>query len=361
MKKLRVAIIGQGRSGRDIHGKFFKSEANIYCDVVAIVDAIEERRIRAREEFSCDVYADYRELFTRKDIDLVVNASFSHLHYSISRDLLEHGFNVLTEKPFARTSYECMELIRIAKKNNAVISAFHQTLFDPTFVKLKEIIASRKIGEVKQINLCYSGFARRWDWQTLQAFCGGGLYNSGPHPVAQALDFLGWDKATEIKFSKLDTMLTSGDANDYCKIILTAPSKPVIDLEVISANGFAGETFRVLGTKGSVSARGNTYTIKYIKPEELEPRPVIFTPLFNENRCPAYCSEKLNIYEETETLAGSNFTTSVQLYYEQLYNSIVNNTPLTVTPEMATEVIRVIEEVHAKNPLPVIYGRSENE
>ena len=26
MKKLNVAIIGQGRSGRDIHGAFFKSE-----------------------------------------------------------------------------------------------------------------------------------------------------------------------------------------------------------------------------------------------------------------------------------------------------------------------------------------------
>ena len=28
MKKLNVAIIGQGRSGRDIHGAFFKSEFN---------------------------------------------------------------------------------------------------------------------------------------------------------------------------------------------------------------------------------------------------------------------------------------------------------------------------------------------
>ena len=28
MKKLNVAIIGQGRSGRDIHGAFFKSEYN---------------------------------------------------------------------------------------------------------------------------------------------------------------------------------------------------------------------------------------------------------------------------------------------------------------------------------------------
>ena len=70
MKKLNVAIIGQGRSGRDIHGAFFKSEYNEKFNVIAVVDALEERRIRAKEEWGCDVYADYRELFGRTDIDL---------------------------------------------------------------------------------------------------------------------------------------------------------------------------------------------------------------------------------------------------------------------------------------------------
>ena len=47
MKLLNVAIIGQGRSGRDIHGAFFKSENNKKYNVVAVVDMLEERRIRA--------------------------------------------------------------------------------------------------------------------------------------------------------------------------------------------------------------------------------------------------------------------------------------------------------------------------
>ena len=73
MKKLNVAIIGQGRSGRDIHGAFFKSENNTKFNVVAVVDSLDERRIRAKEEYGCDVYADYRALFGRDDIDLVIN------------------------------------------------------------------------------------------------------------------------------------------------------------------------------------------------------------------------------------------------------------------------------------------------
>ena len=37
----------------------------------------------------------YKELLNKKDIDLVVNASFSDMHFAITKDLLEHGFNVL--------------------------------------------------------------------------------------------------------------------------------------------------------------------------------------------------------------------------------------------------------------------------
>lgn len=47
MKKLRVAIIGQGRSGRNIHGAYFLSELNEKFEVVACVDEIPLRRLVA--------------------------------------------------------------------------------------------------------------------------------------------------------------------------------------------------------------------------------------------------------------------------------------------------------------------------
>ena len=54
MKKLRVAIIGQGRSGRDIHGNYFLQPENNIIEVVAVVDAIEDRRERAKKDFGCE-------------------------------------------------------------------------------------------------------------------------------------------------------------------------------------------------------------------------------------------------------------------------------------------------------------------
>ena len=355
MKKLRVAIIGQGRSGRNIHGKFFRSEDNTFCRVVAIVDADEFRRNRAAEEFGCDVYADYTELFGRDDIDLVVNASYSHMHYPISKDLLLHGFNVLSEKPFGRTAYECADLIKIAKDKGTIIAAFHQTLLTPIVLKLKEIIASGILGEIHQIDLTYSGFARRWDWQTMQSWCAGSVYNSGPHPIGQALDLLGWDKETRVVYAKYGKSLTSGDAEDYAKILLTAPGKPIVDIEINSADPFAPDAFKICGSKGALTATQAKYKIKYLETAELEPRPVVSGFLSSPEGEPIYCSEKVEPKVIEEEVKGGSFDAAVLAFYQSMYATILEGQPLVVTPEMACEVIRVIEKCAAENPLPLLY------
>ena len=191
MKKLRLALIGQGRSGRDIHGSFLKTCENVYFEVAAVVEADEFRRMTAEKEYpGCKVFENYQELFALTDIDLVVNASYSHMHYAITKDLLQHQFNVLVEKPFARNYYECCDLMNVAKENNVILAVFQQSFLAPYYIAAKEIAVSGRLGDIKQINVSFNGFSRRWDWQTLQAKMGGSVYNTGPHPIGLALGFL---------------------------------------------------------------------------------------------------------------------------------------------------------------------------
>ena len=358
MKKMQVAIIGQGRSGRNIHGRFFRSELNELCRVAYVVELDELRRQRAAEEYGCPVLSDYTELFELKDVDLVVNASFSHMHYQITKDLLSHGFNVLSEKPFARSYYECMDLINTAKENGAVLSAFHQSLYAPSFQNVKKIIADGKLGDILQINLKYSGFARRWDWQTLQSFCAGGIYNTGPHPIGQALDLLDWDDSARVAYSSLKTVLTSGDSDDYAKIIIETPGKPTVDIEVISADAFSGDyVFKIFGSKGTLISTNSSYKLKYVDDFSAFPeRPVIRTPLSGENGDPIYCSEKLTFIEEEAKIEGSSFDVAVKTFYEQMYGRIMEGKELDITAEKAAKVIAVIEECHARNPLPLRFN-----
>lgn len=356
MEKIKIAIIGQGRSGRDIHGNFFRNEKNVYCDVVAVVEYDEARRAQALEEYpGCRVYGDYRELFGQTDIQLVVNASFSDEHYPITKDLLQHGFNVVVEKPMARNYYECCDLIKTAKDNNVLLAVFQQSFFAPYYAVTKTIADSGKLGEIRQVSIHFNGFARRWDWQTLQWRMGGSVYNTGPHPIGFALGILDFSPDARVEYSKLGLAMTSGDAEDYAKIIMSAPGKPVVDVEISSMDAYSNYNLKFQGTRGTLEATTVAYKLKYYTDEENPAQPLQVESLKNAEGNPMYCGEKLVCHEESGEFKGTGFNVAVEEFYKMVYNKLKHDTPMAVTPEMAARIVNIIETVHGQNPLPILY------
>lgn len=354
--KLNLAIIGQGRSGKNIHGVYYRSERNEYFNVKYVIDFDESRREKALGLYpGCTTFADYRELFNHDDIDLVVNASYSEMHYEITKDLLEHGKNVLTEKPFARNGYECEVLMETAKKNNVLLAVFHNTQLAPFYLHAIELINNGTLGDVKQISIRYNSLSRRWDWQTLQKKLAGSIYNTGPHPIAMALGFLGFDKDARVIYSKLDTALTSGDADDYVKVLIEAPKKPLIDIEINSTDCFTDYNVKIQGSKGCMKCTPQKYSLRYIVDGENVERPVIEESLQNADGEPIYCSEKLVRHDEDGTYNGTAFDVGTAGIYESVYYALTEGKELAVTSPQAAMVIEVIERTHAENPLPVKY------
>ncbi len=350
MKKLRVAIIGQGRSGRNIHGAYFRSDENLYYQVVAVVEKDESRRNLALEEYpGCEVYEDYRELYG-KPIDLVINTAFSELHYPISKDLLEHDLSVLVEKPMARNYEEAMDLIRIAKERKALFAVFQQSLLMPYYVHLKETIASGKLGRITQVNINYSYFGRRWDWQTQRSHMGGSVYNTGPHALGFALDLMDFSEDVKVVYSKLDSVLTSGDAEDTAKIILAAPGKPVVDVEINSNDAYSDYKLKVLGSRGTYKTDVRHYDMKYIIDGENPEQPETSEPLTNSEGLPTYCMEKLIIHEESGDFTEAPSKVATARFYEMVYKRLTEGKPMTVTAENIAKLISVIETIHKQNP-----------
>lgn len=355
MNKINVAIIGQGRSGRDIHGKFFKSDKNAVVNVVAVAELDPIRRERALSEYpGCEVYEDYREFYKRNDIDIVLNSTYSQDHYAIAKDLLENGMNVIVEKPFARNRYECDNLIKLAKDKGLILAVFQQTFLATYYTQTKKVIESGKLGDIKQIDITFSGFARRWDWQTLQSKMAGNIYNTGPHPIGIGLGLLDFDDKTEVVFSRLATTeFSSGDSDDYAKIILTAPGKPVVDIEINSNDAYAADNIKILGSKGTYKCTPSKYELKFFEKDENEARPVVFGSLKDENDYPIYCSEKLISHEESGEYVGDAFDLGTELFYKMVHAHITEGKPMEVTAEQAAKIISVIEKVHAENPLQI--------
>lgn len=354
MKKLIVAIIGQGRSGKDIHGTYFCSEQNAYYHVKYVVEEDEGRRQTSLTRYAgCCVLADYRELFGKTDIDLVVNATYSYEHYEITKDLLSHGFNVLVEKPFARNQHECEELIGLAKKNGVTLAVFQQTFYAPFYRHILRLIQDNTLGDIVQVSIRYNALARRWDWQTLQKKMGGNAYNTGPHPFGIALGILGFDADTRVAFARLkNTEMFSGDADAYCKVVLDTPGKPVVDIEINNTDAYSNYNVKLQGSTGTFKCTPSAYEMKYVVKGENPPRPVVESFLHDGTGKPMYCSEKLVCHEESGRYDGTAFDAGTRGLYENLYYAITEGKPMYVTPEMSQKIISVIEILHAQNHLP---------
>lgn len=349
MQKKRVALIGFGRSGGDIHGAFFGSSRNEWFEVVAVVDELEIRRKRAKEKFGCDVYADYHELLDRKDIDLVVNASYSHQHYPIALDLLKHGFNIVTEKPFSVHAEQCDDLIAAAKESGASLCVFQQSHFAPYYQEIMRIVNSGVLGRIAQVKIQFSGYSRRWDWQCSQAYGGGCLRNTGPHPMEQAINF--FDDATPpTVVAYMDKLNSWGDAEDFAKLILTAPGKPIVEVEISGCNAYAEDYYVIQGEYGTLKATQQSIDYKYLDPVTLPKHELIMESLQGAEGRPAYCGEKKEWNEVHMAMEGDAFGAAVMGYYSNVYDHLTQGTPLVIRPEKIRQVIAIMDEAHRQNP-----------
>jgi predicted dehydrogenase len=336
--------------------------------IAAIVEPLAKRRERAEKEYGCALFSDYKELFGHaSEYDLVVNSTPSHLHVPVTLDLLKNGFNVLCEKPFAHTAAEVDEMIETAKKNNRVLAVFQQSRFMPSFKEVKRILDSGILGRIIQISMNYNGFGRRWDWQTIQEYNAGSLYNTGPHPVDQLLQLLDYDGMPDVK-CYMDRVNTFGDAEDYVKLIMTAPDKPIIDLEISSCNPYPQAHYNIQAQYGGLSGNESRLDYKYYVRETAPEQHLTREPIENPDGTPAYCREKLEWVEKSWTAGGKESAESsdtsyvpkeppadpAKAFYNMLYEHIVNNAPLEVTLQQVRQQIAVMEECHRQNPLSTL-------
>jgi len=345
--RIRVGVLGQGRSGRNIHTSWFKHSPRKY-KIVAVSDLLKERRDRAEEEYRCETYANYQDLLAREDIELVVNSLPSHLHPQGTIEALKAGHNVVCEKPLAPSVKDVRKMISTAKQANRVLAPYQQSRYAPHFQQIQKVIQSGILGRIVMIKISYNGFARRWDWQTLQEFKAGNLLNTGPHPMDQAMCLLDWKKP-QVQ-CLMDRANSFGDAEDHVKVLLTRKGSPTIDLEISSCCAYPGDMYQVYGTLGGLSGGARSLRWRYFNPKRAPRQELIREPLPG----PSYCREDLKLTEKTwapSEIQKDSFGYMSKMFYDHIYKVLRQGVPLYITPEQVAVQIGVIEECHRQNPL----------
>jgi predicted dehydrogenase len=149
MKTIKVGIIGFGYWGPNLTRNFHEIPAS---ELVAIADTKDDRLQRAHNLYP-DVLLvkDYAELF-RLGLDAVVISTPPVTHFSIAKDCLEHGLNVLVEKPMTLNSRDAKELIEIADAKDLTLMVGHTFEYNSAVLALKKYIDSGELGDIYYID-----------------------------------------------------------------------------------------------------------------------------------------------------------------------------------------------------------------
>ena len=74
-------------------------------------------------------------------------------HFPLTRDALEAGAHVLVEKPAAGSHEEVLQLLDLAQQTNRVVVENHNYVWDPAIVRMRELVADGRLGEVRHVEV----------------------------------------------------------------------------------------------------------------------------------------------------------------------------------------------------------------
>jgi len=146
-KQIRVGVVGCGYWGPNLV-RNFKSLAD--CNLEMMCD-VSEQRLKHLRSLYPDVKGEreFEHLLNGAGLDAIVIATAVRLHYPMAKASLLAGKHTFIEKPMATSSRECEELIAIAEEKGLVLMVGHTFLYSPVVKKIKEIVESGDLGEIR--------------------------------------------------------------------------------------------------------------------------------------------------------------------------------------------------------------------
>lgn len=326
---LRAGILGYGLAGRLL-------QAPLVAHAGFEIAAIATKRVdEAQSDYPHAVIEALPEaVLARDDLDLIVVATPSFLHFPHALEALNSNKHVVIDKPFAATSAEALELVRTAQERKRVLSCFQNRRWDADFLTVRKLIGEGVLGDVHLYQMRWDRYrpARREDWRDGAAPGAGAVYDLGSHLIDQALVLFG---APDWVQADLGALREGQIADDHFEIRMgRGPMRIALGSNTLAAD--AARFFRVLGNEGAFYKTG-------LDPQE---------PRLRAREKP---SEWFGVEEEsawgrvTDGAGASRAYPSEKgawlNFYAQMHDAIENGAPPPVPPQESARLAGVIEAV----------------
>ena len=265
--KINAAIVGTG----NIAGKMadtLKYVRGVRKYAVISRDADRARNFAASKGFKKS-YGSLDEALEDKKIDFVYIATPHTSHYETAKKCLEHGKNVLCEKPMTINSKQAQELFEIAKEKELLITEAMWTRFTPFAEKVRQEVRGKAIGEPVYLTANEGANIRSIERMTNPALGGGALLDLGIYAVNAALMFFGNDV---LSITPVCTYTDTG-VDEQDSITIKYKNGRMAQLSA-SMVGVCDQQIRIYGTRGYMVIEG---ALPWVEMPELLSEPVVPT------------------------------------------------------------------------------------
>jgi predicted dehydrogenase len=249
---MRTALIGYGLGGAAFHAPFLSTTPGLA--LAAVVTGNRDRQAEVASRYpEAELISSVDEVWRRAgEFDLVVVTTPNRFHAAHARTALEHGLNVVVDKPFASTAAEARELADLAASRGVLLAPFHNRRWDGDFRTVARLVGEGSLGRVHRFESRFERWRpevkESWKESGDPADLGSVVFDLGTHLIDQAVALFG--RPTSV-YAEVRTLRADARAHDDAFLALTHSSGTASHLWASALVASPGPRFRVLGDRSA--------------------------------------------------------------------------------------------------------------
>ena len=261
-----IGIVGTGRiAPRFLSEAKYVSGAIIEC----AYNPERESAVKFEAAYGIRTYIDDYEGFLGQ-VDAVYIASPHETHYDYARRAMLAGKHVLCEKPLTFTRAEAEELYLMAKDQGVVLMEGIKTAYCPGFLQMMNVAKSGVIGEIRDVEACFSRLADIDSREMTDRIYGGAFLEYGGYPLLPIFKLLG----INYKDILIDSIPGKNGIDLYTKIHMRYPQG--FGMAKMGVGIKSEGQLIIAGTKGYILAKSpwwqtRRFEIRYEDPNKVDP------------------------------------------------------------------------------------------
>ena len=248
MSNLKIGVIGVGALGRH-HARILAGLDGV--ELVAVADSVEANGRAAAEAWSCEWFANYREMLNKVEAVSIAVPTFAHRE--VAEACLSHNLPMMMEKPLAGNLSDARDIAEEADARGVTLQVGHVERFNPATQVALDLVDSPKYIRSQRI----SPFSyRSTDISIVHDL------------MIHDLDLILAANDSPVKHVQAFGIALFGDQEDAVQARLVFENGCIADVTASRISPVAGRDMQLWSAAGCIAVDFTTREVKQYKPGE---------------------------------------------------------------------------------------------